>query len=86
MRRGTALVEYVAVIVAVGALILALLALRPHQPARTPPLRPVDRLGDLVAPPPAPPRVQPAASGRARPVRPRPPRPSVLVPGWAIGW
>ena len=87
--RGSALVEYLGAVVVVGMVMLGLLALRPHQPARTPPIAPVDRLGGLVATPP-PPQVARPARPRAprprRPSRPRPPRPTVLVPGWAIGW
>jgi hypothetical protein len=89
-RRGSALIEYVGAVVAVGMVMLGLLALRPHQPARTPPIAPVDRLGGLVAPAPPPPRVaappRPRAPRPPRPPRPRPPRPTVLVPGWAVGW
>jgi hypothetical protein len=88
-RRGTALVEYIGAVVVVGAVMLGLIAVRPHHPSRTPPVQPVDRLGALVAAPP-PPRVvrppRPAAPRRPRPPRPRPPRPTVLVPGWAVGW
>jgi hypothetical protein len=88
-RRGTAMVEYIGAVVVVGAVMLGLIAVRPHHPSRTPPVRPVDRLGVLVAAPP-PPRVvrppRPAAPRRPRAPRPRPPRPTVLVPGWAVGW
>ena len=96
MRRarrgsGSALAEYLGVVVAVGVLLLGLLALREHQPSRTPPIAPVERLAGLVAVPrPAPrPRVRPRAAHRPRPPRPRAPRPQrprVLVPGWAVGW
>lgn len=88
-RRGTALVEYVGAVLVVGAVMLGLLALRPHQPSRTPPIAPVDRLGGLVAAPPPPRAVRPArppGPRPARPPRPRPVRPTVLVPGWAVGW
>ena len=88
-RNGSALVEYLGAVVAVGAVMLGLIAVRPHQPARTPPIAPVDRLGILVATPPPPRAVRPArpaAPRRPRPARPRPPRPTVLVPGWATGW
>ncbi len=91
-RHGSALVEYVGAVVVVGAVMLGLIAVRPHHPARTPPVQPVDRLGALVAAPPPPRVVRPArpAAPRAprapRPPRQRPPRPTVLVPGWAVGW
>ena len=96
MRRaprgsGSALAEYLGVVVAVGVLLLGLLALREHEPSRTPPIAPVERLGGLVAAPkPTPrPRARPRVPARPRPpraARPRPPRPRVLVPGWAVGW
>ncbi|HMO01218.1 MAG TPA: hypothetical protein PKD59_17530 [Miltoncostaeaceae bacterium] len=88
-RRGSALVEYLGAVVVVGAVMLGLIALRPHHPSRTPPVQPLDRLGVLVAAPP-PPRVarapRPARPRPPRPARPRPPRAAVLVPGWAVGW
>lgn len=87
-RRGSALVEYLGAVVVVGAVMLGLIAVRPHHPSRTPPVQPVDRLAGLVAAP--PPRVirpaGPAAPRRPRPPRAHPPRPTVLVPGWAVGW
>ncbi|HTI32759.1 MAG TPA: hypothetical protein VL422_03715 [Miltoncostaea sp.] len=89
--RGSALVEYVAAIVAVGTLMLGLVVVRPHHPSRTPPIAPLDRLGGLVAAPPVPRVVRPPRPARprppspARPRRPRPPRPTVLVPPWAVG-
>jgi hypothetical protein len=88
-RRGSALVEYLGAIVVVGMVMLGLLALRPHQPSRTPPVEPVDRLRALVMPPAAPRVDRPARATRPRPRRPARPRqlrPTVLVPGWAVGW
>jgi hypothetical protein len=90
-RSGSALAEYLGVVVAVGVLMLGLLALREHEPSRTPPIAPVERLARLIAVPrPAPrPRVRPRPAARPRPPRAapaRPPRPKVLVPGWAVGW
>jgi hypothetical protein len=89
--RGSSLAEYVAVVAAVGLLMLALVVVRPHHPARRPPVDPVARLRALVHEP-APPRVRRARPATAAPTRPRrprppaPPRPTVLVPGWAVGW
>jgi hypothetical protein len=88
--RGSTTAEYVGAILAVGLLMLALVAVREHRPERRPPVDPVARIAALVrAPRIAPrPRATPARP-RPRPARPRPPRPprpSVLVPGWAIGW
>ena len=36
-RRGSALIEYLGAVVVVGMVLLGLMALRPHQPSRTPP-------------------------------------------------
>jgi hypothetical protein len=89
--RGSSVAEYLGGVAAVGLLMLALVVLRPHQPARRPPLGPVAHLRALVHQP-APPRVRRARAAtpaRPRPRRSRPPapaRPTVLVPGWAIGW
>lgn len=87
--RGSALVEYLGVVAAVGVLMLALLVVRTHQPSRHPPIAPVAGIAALVAGPPPPPRARPRTPSRPRPPRPsrpRPPRPSVLVPTWAVGW
>jgi len=94
-QRGAALVDYLGVVLVVGLLLLALTAVREHSPQRRPPIDPVAHLARLVAPPPAPrpPRVRTAPRPRPRttapaPRRPRPPvppRPTVLVPGWAVG-
>ena len=83
--------EYVAAILAVSLLMLALVAVRPHQPQRRPPIDPVRHVGALVRPVPVPRITVPPPSGPPRPRRaaPRPappPRATVLVPGWAIGW
>jgi hypothetical protein len=94
---GAALVEYVGAVVAVGVLMLALVAVREHRPERRPPIDPV---AHLVAPLPPPavrrprpaarvrpvPRVRPARPSNARPRRPPRPRPTVMAPTWAVGW
>jgi hypothetical protein len=89
--RGSATGEYVAAILAVGLLMLALLAVRPHQPERRPPIDPVREVGALVRPAPVPRVAAPRATAAPRPRRTvrrpsAPPRPTVLVPGWATGW
>ncbi len=88
--RGSATGEYVGAILAVGLLMLALVAVRPHQPQRRPPIDPVREIGALVRPVPVPRVVapRPPATPRARRTvrRPPPPRTTVLVPGWAVGW
>ncbi|MGD9571766.1 MAG: hypothetical protein AB7V62_07790 [Thermoleophilia bacterium] len=90
-REGAAIAEYVAAVLTVGLLMLALIALREHRPQRRPPVDPVAHLHALVRAPVVP-RVRVAAP--AAPARPRrravrkppPPRATVLVPGWAVGW
>ncbi|MFP5450231.1 MAG: hypothetical protein ACLGG9_00620 [Thermoleophilia bacterium] len=89
--EGAALIEYIGAVVAVGVLMLALVAVREHRPERRPPIDPV---AHLVAP--LPPsavrrprpaaRVRPARPGRVRPRRPPRPRPTVMAPTWAVGW
>ena len=88
-HRGAALVDYVGAVLAVGLLMLALVAVREHRPERRPPIDPVAHVAALVRPVtvPRPPRSRPPAA--PRPPRPRPappPRPSVLTPVWAVGW
>ena len=85
---GSATADYLAAVVAVGLLLLALTALREHRPQRRPAVDPVAHLRELVRRPPPPraaPRVRraPAAPG---PLPPRPRRPTVLAPTWASGW
>lgn len=85
---GSATADYLAAVLAVGLLLLALTALREHRPDRRPAVDPVAHLRELVRrPPPArvAPRARraPAAPG---PRPPRPPRPTVLAPTWASGW
>ncbi len=90
-REGAAVAEYVAAVLTVGLLMLALISLREHRPQRRPPADPVAHLHALVRPPVVP-RVRvaaPATAPRPRrraPRKPPPPRPTVLVPGWAVGW
>lgn len=90
-RAGSATAEYVAAILTVGLMMLALVALREHHPQRRAPIDPVSRVGELVRPPPVVrvrvPRPPGAPRPRPRaPRRPPPPRTTVLVPGWAVGW
>ncbi len=90
-REGAAVTEYVAAVLTVGLLMLALISLREHRPQRRPPVDPVAHLHALVRPP-VMPRVRAAGPPavlrprRRAPRRPSPPRPTVLVPGWAVGW
>lgn len=86
---GSAAAEYLGSITAVGLMMLALIAVREHQPHRRPPIDPVARIGAIVRPPPVirAPRVRPRGPAvPARPRRPGRPRPTVLAPVWAIGW
>jgi hypothetical protein len=89
VQRGSATVDYLAAVAAVGLLLLALVVVRQHQPHRRPPVNPVAHIGALVRPPsiPRPPVKVPAGPPRPRPPR-RPPRPgvTVLTPSWAVGW
>lgn len=86
---GSVTVEYLGVLVAVGVLMLALVAVREHRPERRPPVDPVAHVRALVAPVRVP-RVRRPASVTAprRPRRraPRPARPTVRAPVWAVGW
>jgi len=89
--RGSATADYLGAVLAVGLMLLALTAVREHRPQRRPPIDPVAEIGALVRPPPVvrlrAPRPPGAAPPRRRaPRRPPPPRPTVLVPGWAVGW
>lgn len=90
-HAGVALVEYIGAVVAVGILMLALVAVREHRPERRPPIDPVGHLVAPMAPPQIRPprpvaRVRPARAGGSRPRRPPRPRPTVMAPTWAVGW
>ncbi len=87
-RAGSATADYLGAVAAVGLTMLALVAVREHQPQRRPPLDPVARIGAIVRPAPVvrPPRARPARARPPRPQRPARPRPTVLAPVWAIGW
>lgn len=88
---GAALVEYIGAVVAVGVLMLALVAVSEHHPERRPPIDPVAHLLAPLPPPAvrrprSPARVRPARPVRGRPRRPPRPRPTVMAPTWAVGW
>ncbi len=87
--RGSALVEYVGAVTAVGVLMLALVTVHEHRPQRHPPVNPVAHIRALVAPAPIP-RVRRApvmgATPRPRRRSPPKPRPIVIAPVWAVGW
>ncbi|WP_217923867.1 hypothetical protein [Miltoncostaea oceani] len=89
--RGSATADYLGAVLAVGLMLLALTAVREHRPQRRPPIDPVAEVAALVRPAPVV-RVRtprPPGTGPPRrrgPRRPPPPRPTVLVPGWAVGW
>jgi len=85
---GSVTVEYVGVLVAVGVLMLALVAVREHRPERRPPVDPVAHVRALVAPVRVPRVRRPATTAPRRPRRPAPPRPraTVRAPVWAVGW
>ena len=85
---GSATADYLGAVAAVGLTMLALVAVREHQPQRRPPLDPVARIGSIVRPAPVvrPPRARPVRPRPSRPRRPPLPRPTVLAPVWAIGW
>ena len=87
---GSAIIDYLGAVAAVGLLMLALVAVREHQPHRRPPLNPVGRIVEVLGPPP-PPRVRAVPPVANRPAQPRPrraprPRATVLAPVWAIDW
>lgn len=88
-RHGSALIEYVGMVTAVGVLMLALVSVHEHRPQRHPPVDPVAHIRALVAPTPIP-RVRraPAVGATPRPGRRSPPkpRPTVIAPVWAVGW
>ena len=88
-HRGSATVDYLAAVAAVGLLLLALVVVRDPRPHRRPPVNPVAHVGALVRPPsiPRPPAAVPTGPPRPRPPR-RAPRPGVTVlsPSWAVGW
>ncbi len=77
-------------VLAVGLMMLALIAVREHRPERRPPLDPVARVAALVRPAPVVRVRRPPTPGarprRQGPRRPPPERERVLVPGWAVGW
>lgn len=87
---GSATVDYLGAVAAVGLLLLALLVVREHRPERRPPLNPVATVAALVRPAPIVRPPAPARPARPRPPRrprpPGPPRPTVLAPIWAMGW
>lgn len=91
-RRGSATVDYLGAVAAVGLLLLALVAVREHRPERRPPVNPVATVAALLKPPSVPRRPRmtaPSVAPRPRPRPPRrPPRPrvTVLSPTWAVGW
>jgi hypothetical protein len=88
-RHGSALIEYLGTVTAVGVLMLALVSVHEHRPQRHPPVDPVAHIRALVAPAPIP-RVRraPSATTTPRPRRraPQRPRPIVIAPVWAVGW
>ncbi len=81
--RGSATVEYVGALVAVGVLMLGLVAVREHRPQRRPPVDPVGHVGALVAPVRVPRVRRPAATGSAPApaARPAPAPPGGARPG-----
>jgi hypothetical protein len=85
---GAATVDYLGAVLAVGVLMLALVAVREHRPERRPPIDPVAHLAAPLRTVTIP---HPRAAPRTRPVRPRPrrpprPRATVIAPVWAVGW
>ena len=68
VQRGSATVDYLAAVAAVGLLMLALVVVREHRPHRRPPVNPVAHIGALVRPPsiPRPPVEVPRPRPRAR--------------------
>jgi hypothetical protein len=88
-HRGSATVDYLGAIAAVGLLLLALVVVREHQPERRPPVNPVTHVGALVRPPSIPRRPPgPGVVQRPRPRASHPARPrvTVLSLSWAVGW
>jgi hypothetical protein len=90
-RRGSAVADYLGAVAAVGVMMLALVAVREHQPHRRPPVNPVARIVSVLGLPAAPPRIRISPPAPRRPPVHRPPRavrprPTVLAPVWAIGW
>jgi hypothetical protein len=87
---GWAVVDYLGAVVAVGLVMLALVAVRQHTPHRRPPLDPVGHIGAIVGPPAvlrAPTRPRIVRRPPPHPPRRAPrPRSTVLAPVWAIGW
>ena len=77
-HRGSATVDYLAAVAAVGLLLLALVAVREHRPERRPPVNPVARIGALVRPPSVP---RPPAAAPSGPPRPRATPPTAPPPG-----
>lgn len=87
-RAGAATVDYLGAVLAVGVLMLALVAVREHRPERRPPIDPVAHLAAPLRTVTTPrPRAAPRPrSARPRARRPPRPRPTVIAPVWAVGW
>ncbi|HMM49488.1 MAG TPA: hypothetical protein PKE32_07750 [Miltoncostaeaceae bacterium] len=89
-QRGAAAVDHLFALVVVGALMVALVQVRPHRPERRPPIDPVAHLvAPLSAARPAAPAmaVRPRRATRvtrSRRPRARPRAPLVLVPRWLV--
>jgi hypothetical protein len=89
--RASATADYLGAVATVALLLLALTVVREHRPERRPPVDPVGHIAQILRPPPVA-RPRTATPVRPRPPRPRrlrppaPPRPTVLVPGWVVGW
>ena len=87
---GSAIVDYLGAVAAVGLMMLALVAVRPHQPHRRPPVDPVAHIAAILGTRPAPRRAPVPRIVSTPPVRrprlPSRPRATVLAPVWAIGW
>jgi hypothetical protein len=89
--RGLAAAEYVGLVAVVGLVIAGLLVLRRHDAGRTPPVRPLPAILELIGAP-ARPLVRPPPRPTPRPRRPTRPRPRrpvepriVDVPRWLVG-
>ncbi len=89
-QRGAAAIDYLGVVLVVGLVMAGLVAVRPYQPSRRPPIDPVSVLARPLKPPPRL-RTRPRAvrsrprPPRRRPARPRPPGITVEVPRWWLG-
>ncbi|HJZ60726.1 MAG TPA: hypothetical protein VKD47_01085 [Miltoncostaeaceae bacterium] len=94
MRRaeGSVSLEYLGLVAAIAAIVVALAVVRPHSLGARAPVRPVPAIVRLIGRPLVelhPPRPsRPRAPRPARPRRPRPrpdPPPLVPLPDWAVG-